>query len=411
MRLPDYFHFSMRVRLIAGYDALERLPGLLRDLSCQHPLILTDQNVTEAGLLELVDNVLTRAAMSSACTRMITPADSQAEAVNAATAAYTAAGCDGIIALGGGSVIDMAKGVTLLLSCEPQISDIRAYARHSCSHLTTIPCVAIPTTSGTGSEVTRTAAITDTPGTQMLRFSSETLQCSAALIDPRMSTTLPSGLSASTGMDALSHAFEAYTGLGKNPLSDGLSVQAIELISAHLEQVTTEPADLTARMAMAVGSTMAGQASDNSPPGITHAIAHALSDLCGVHHGSAVSILLPYGLEYNEHKITGELEELARLITAGASADDAIAYLRALNEQLSATTEGAHKTRLHDITDQSGAAAVRPEHLPLVARRVLGDPLQFTNPEQFEYQDVLNLLEAAYWGYPLDRTLITQGKI
>ncbi len=123
-----------------------------------------------------------------------------------------------------------------------------------------------------------------------------------------------------------------------------------------------------------------------------------------------MSILLPYGLEYNGHKITGELEELARLITGGTSAEDAIAYLRTLNGQLSATTEGAHKTRLHDITDQSGAASVRPEHLPLVARRVLGDPLQFYNPEQFEYQDVLNLLEAAYWGYPLDRTLITQGK-
>ncbi len=93
-----------------------------------------------------------------------------------------------------------------------------------------------------------------------------------------------------------------------------------------------------------------------------------------------MSILLPYGLEYNGHKITGELEELARLITGGTSAEDAIAYLRTLNGQLSATTEGAHKTRLHDITDQSGAASVRPEHLPLVARRSSGTHCNSTIP-------------------------------
>ena len=193
--------------------------------------------------------------------------------------------------------------------------------------------------------------------------------------------TLPAHLTAATGMDALTHAIEAYTGLGKNPLSDGLALEAIRLILENLEHAVIHPKDPESRLALAVGSNLAGQAFSNSMVGIVHMVGHTVGSICGVHHGLAMSILLPYGLEYNLHKIRKELTDLSFCFFGESrDAEETILAVRDLNDRLNRTTAGKHVTRLHDVTDRAGCPAVRPDHLDLIAREGPWGRLPFLQP-------------------------------
>ncbi len=411
MRLPSYYRFCSRVRTISGHNSLSRLPALLQSLNASKPIIITDRGVQKAGLVKLVQAPLDAASIVIPIIYTDVPSDSDVDTVNTIAHEYTKHNCDSIIAIGGGSVLDTAKGVNIIVSTTDMERkyDIREFSGAGTIPHRLLPYIAIPTTAGTGSEVTIVAVIKDHAAKRKLLFTSYFLQPDIAILDPEMTLTLPPFLTAATGMDALTHAIEAYTCLGKNPISDGMAIQAIALIMEHLEETVSHPDNPDGRLALAVGSNLAGQAFSNSMVGMIHTIGHTVGSICGVHHGACMSILLPYGLSYNYHKITRELEELAPFIDHAVSAFEVIEHLQDLNTRLFIATNGAHKTRLHDVLNRNGSPAVRPEHLSLIARASLGDGSNFYNPEQLTYEDILHVLEAAYWGYPLDRALIQQG--
>jgi len=299
MHLPGYYEFCSRVKMIAGHGALEKIPGALADLHAKRPLIVTDKGVSGAGLVDIVTDAIKDGVSVGAIADDV-PQDSDLRVVNRLAAVYRENGCDSLIAVGGGSVMDTAKGINIVVS--ENADDLMEFSGAGALKRPLKPLVAIPTTSGTGSEVTLVAVVKDHEKHLKMAFVSYFLLPDVAILDSRMTLTLPAFITASTAMDAMAHAVEAYTCLGKNPLSDTSAIAAISLISENLLKVMKNPSDKDGRLALSNAATLAGMAFSNSMVGMVHNLGHSVGSVCGVPHGTCMSILLPYGLEYNMHK-------------------------------------------------------------------------------------------------------------
>ncbi|MBW1898739.1 MAG: iron-containing alcohol dehydrogenase, partial [Deltaproteobacteria bacterium] len=220
--------------------------------------------------------------------------------------------CDMLIAIGGGSVIDTAKVANLLLVKGGKVSDhMGAYLLDSNEKLH--PAIFIPTTAGTGSEVTKVAVIADPDNDVKLPFAEEKFLPDLAILDPEVTVSMPGKLTAATGMDALTHAIEAYVDKEWSPASDALALHSIKLISSNILQACAKPKDLQARGAMLVGSFMAGVAFSHSMVGMVHGISHALGGVYHIPHGLANALILPEVMEYN---LDAGIDRFADIATA-----------------------------------------------------------------------------------------------
>lgn len=415
MYLPGYYEFCSRVKMIAGHEALERIPGELSDLHARKPLIVTDRGVCDAGLIDIVTDAIKNNITIGAIADDV-PQDSDLQVVNRLASVYRENGCDSLIAVGGGSVMDTAKGINIIVS--ENAEDLMKFSGAGALKKALKPLIAIPTTSGTGSEVTLVAVVKDHERGLKMAFVSYFLLPDVAILDSRMTLTLPPFITASTGMDAMAHAVEAYTCLAKNPLSDSCALAAISLLSENLLKVMRNPDDKDGRLAMATGATLAGMAFSNSMVGMVHTLGHAVGSVCGVPHGSCMAILLPYGLEYNMHKnghLTAEL-----LLPLGGSkvyvktpehlrAEKVVDYIRNINNDLNDISNGRHSRFFKEIVDRNGKQMVPRVKLADIARAALSDGSVFWNPEELDYDDFLMVLEHAWEGVPLDRSRIKKG--
>jgi len=415
MYLPGYYEYSCRVKIVAGHDALEGIPALLRHVGARRPLLVTDKGVAGAGLMEIVREAMGDRLEIGAVADDVPP-DSDLKVVNRLAALYRENGCDAMIAVGGGSVMDTAKGINIVVS--ERADDLMKFSGAGALKRPLKPLIAVPTTAGTGSEVTLVAVIKDHERHLKMAFVSFFLLPDAAVLDSRMTMSLPAPITAATGMDALTHAVEAYYCLSKNPLSDVTALSAIGLINGNLLKVVRNPSDREGRLAMANAATLAGMAFSNSMVGMVHTLGHATGSVCGVPHGVCMAILLPFGLEYNRHKRDAVMGELLFPIGGpgiyGQTAPEdrtnrVIAYVRQLNEDLHEATEGRHARFFGEVKDREGNPAVPRERLPDIARTALGDGSIFYNPEDLDYDDLLMVLEAAWGGMPLDTGRIRKG--
>ncbi len=407
MTCPDYYEFSCKGRLISGHTALEEIPNLLLEMGTSSPMVLTDEGVKSAGLLDILIQALGDCLTLAAVEDQVPP-DSDVTRVRELATVYRDRGCDSLIALGGGSVLDTAKGINILVSNGGD--DIMAYAGTGALTRRLRPLIAVPTTAGTGSEVTLVAVIADPAQNRKQLFSSPFLLPDVAVVDSRMTLTLPPHITALTGMDALSHAVEACFCLGRNPLSQAHAHAAIDLIRGHLIQVVTHPSDREGRLAMATAATLAGMAFSNAMVGMVHALGHSVGAVCHLPHGTCMAVLLPYGMEYNQHLAGQELGDLL-LPLAGARhfsrtpdpqrPQAAVEAVRALNTALNQATDGRHPLRFKDCLTPDGQAAVTRPHLEIIARTALGDGAQIYNPEDMNLTDMMTVLEAAWEGRPL----------
>ncbi|HNY73089.1 MAG TPA: iron-containing alcohol dehydrogenase [Syntrophales bacterium] len=415
MYLPGYYEYSCRVKIVAGHDALEGIPALLRHVGARRPLLVTDKGVAGAGLVDIVRQAIGDRLEIGAVADDVPP-DSDLKVVHRLSALYRENGCDAMIAVGGGSVMDTAKGINIVVS--ERAEDLMKFSGSGALKRPLKPLIAVPTTAGTGSEVTLVAVIKDHERHLKMAFVSFFLLPDAAILDSRMTLSLPAPITAATGMDALTHAVEAYYCLSKNPLSDVTALAAIRLVSGNLLKVVRNPSDREGRLAMANAATLAGMAFSNSMVGMVHTLGHATGSVCGVPHGVCMAILLPYGLEYNRHKREVVMGELLFPIGGpgiyGQTAPEdrtnrVIAYVRQLNEDLHEMTGGRHARFLGEVIDREGNPAVPRERLPDIARTALGDGSIFYNPEDLDYDDLLMVLEAAWEGMPLDSGRIRKG--
>lgn len=415
MILPDYYEFCCRVKIVAGHDALEKIPDLLADMGSKKTLIITDKGVAAAGLVDIVVNALKDGIAIGGIADNVPP-DSDLKVVNQLAGLYRDNGCDAIIAVGGGSVMDTAKGVNIVVS--ENATDLMAFSGAGALKRRLKPLVAIPTTAGTGSEVTLVAVIKDHEKHLKMAFTSYFLLPSVSILDSRMTMTMPPFITAMTGMDALSHAVEGYYCLQKNPLSDAHSLAAVNMIFKYLPTVTKNPSDKDGRLAMSIAACLAGISFSNSMVGLVHNLGHATGSVCGAPHGICMAVILPYGLEYNMHKREKTIAELLLPMSGEAvylktpkqeRAQKVASLIREMNQELNSITGGRHPRSLQEIKDRDGKPVVPREILPEVAKAALSDGASIYNPEDTDYEDNLMVLEAAWEGKPLDRTKVKKG--
>lgn len=391
----NYYEFFCPVKLIVGTRALENIPFELGALGSQRPLVVTDRGVAGAGLVDTLRGILATGGLEIAAVYDEVPPDSSLGAVKAIARRYREAGCDALIALGGGSPIDTAKAANILASYETE--DLLKYSGAGNLPKPLKPLLVIPTTAGTGSEVTYVSIVRDEERGVKVPFASPFLMPHAAVLDPRMTLSLPAQITAATAMDAMTHACESYICLAKNPMSDAYAVAAVRAVAENLLKVLDRPADEAGRLALAQGAAMAGVAFSNSMVGLVHALGHSVGALCHIHHGTCMSILLPAVLEYNLEARREAIGELL-LPLAGAQAyagtpaeqraDQAIARLRRLKDEIHARC-GLPRTL-------SETGKVERAQLAKIAEMSLDDGSIIFNPVEVSHEEALAVLEKAW---------------
>ncbi|EMN3324624.1 MULTISPECIES: iron-containing alcohol dehydrogenase [Pseudomonas] len=289
------FKFLLPSKIVMEPGLRERTGEHLHSLGLARVLIVTDPGVKAAGLLDSVYASLEKAGIAFEEVSDI-KANPRSEDVNQIAQRYRGKGIDGLLAVGGGSAMDAAKAISVLLSHEGRIEDYEG--SFTLTHAIP-PIVAIPTTAGTGSEVTCFSVITDTARHYKMSVHDYRLGPVLALLDSHILDTLPASIAAATGMDALTHAIEAYTCRVSNPISDGLALHAIRLISQHLKPAVLEPGNLHAREQMLAASLIAGMAFGNADVGSVHCISEAIGGMYDTPHGVGNAIFLPFVFGHN----------------------------------------------------------------------------------------------------------------
>lgn len=392
--IPSYYEYYNPVKILSGHKALENIPYELDVMGVSRPLIIADPGVAAAGLVKIVVEALADSEVSIGAIYEDTPPDSSNLVVNEVASIYRQNECDSIIAVGGGSVLDTAKGVNIVIT--ENTDDLMEFVGAERLKKKMRPFIAIPTTSGTGSEVTLVAVIANVEKNCKMAFTSYMLFPDVAILDTRMTMTVPPKITAATGMDALTHALEAYSCLQKNPLSDAYAFAAIDLIRKYLVTTVQNPKDKEARLALANASLMAGCAFSNSMVGLVHGIGHACGGVCHIPHGVAMALLLPYCMEYN---LETSAEYYAELLLPLAGADE---YANTLPEQRAAKSIAAIRELNSTLNKLTGMpislkeAGVERDKLPLIARTALGDGSLIFNPVEADYEDILKILKSAY---------------
>ncbi|MCF5913367.1 iron-containing alcohol dehydrogenase [Aeromonas veronii] len=306
--MSRYYDFFCPVKLLAGEQALEQLASELASLGARRPLLLTDKGVNATGLATLLANVLAEGELPVAAIWDEIPADSSTAVVERIAKRYRELDCDSLVALGGGSVIDTAKAVNILTSMGGE--HLLDYSGAGCLTRPLKPLAVVPTTAGTGSEVTLVAVIKDEASGRKVPFTSPFLLPQLAVLDPRLTQGLPLNITAATAMDAITHAIEAFIGTAKNPVSDALALMAVEKIASALPQIIHDPQNKQLRLQLAEGSTLAGMAFSNSMVGLVHALGHSLGARCHLPHGLCMNLFLPTVLDYNRPEVDNELARL-----------------------------------------------------------------------------------------------------
>lgn len=314
---------SYLTRIEFGAREVARLPDLLAELGIRRPLLATDAGIVASGLVARVTYRLPAATVFDA-----TPANPTEEAVTAAHALYRAEGCDGIVGLGGGSSLDLAKAVRLLTGHEGPLEQYTAVAGGARRiHGRICPMIAVPTTAGTGSEVGRAAVIITAAG-RKLGIVSPFMLPTIALCDPELTYGLPPRLTAATGMDAISHCLETYMAPAFNPPAEAIALHGLDCGLTALERAVADGTDRNARRDMMVCA-LEGALAFQKGLGAVHALTHPLGAIreLNLHHGTLNAVLMPAVLRFNRPAIGGKWDLLAKRM--GGAPDQIVAALNA----------------------------------------------------------------------------------
>jgi alcohol dehydrogenase class IV len=348
-------------------------------------VLVTDKGVAGAGLVSKAELGLADSHYEIKAIFDSVPPDSDLATVRELTRVLQGQEADLIIALGGGSVMDTAKAGSVLAAHGGEIADYEGgfMVPGPC-----IPIVAIPTTAGTGSEVSMGAVIKDPAARVKITIASPFLFPRLAVLDPEMVRTLPARLMAWTGMDALTHCIEAYVSDMREPVSEALALRSVEMIFDNLEPAVKDAANIDARAKMQLAATMAGMAFSNAALGAVHPIAHAVGAMFGVHHGLGNAVALPAVMEYNLEVCPERFASLARAMSVGLmDAPDeklgrlAIDRVRDLNRALG--IPGSYR----ELGVPADVAAIEA-----IAEAAMNDPLLAFNPRKTELEDMIALV-------------------
>lgn len=368
--------FSFPTRIVFGNGAHEFLVKEA-PAGARKALLVTDPGMVHLDVFNLIRARMHAAGLAYEVFSGISP-NPTVEDVTKGVQAYRDAGCDWIVSMGGGSAIDGAKGIRLMVTHGGDILDYDD-ARNGADRIRAdMPAmVAIPTTAGTGSEVGRSTVVTDPATNRKVVVFSPYLMPTAAIVDPDLMVGLPGKLTAATGMDALAHCVEAYCASGYHPICDSIALGGAMLVMGALERAVWNGQDLEARTDMAMAATM-GAIAFQKGLGLCHSLAHPLSTVAGVHHGLANGIMLWRVMEYNREALGERLDDLARAM----GVPDAVAAVRQL----------ARSTGIPEALSEVG---VTEAMLPELVAQAWDDACHKSNPRRVTQEDIRDLYEQA----------------
>jgi len=390
--LPEFFEFHNPTKVVYEAGVATDLKPELDIIGIEKYFIVSDKPIADLGLVQKVEDGIVESGFIVTGKYTEVKQDAELEGVKRCAEMIKSSGAEGIIAIGGGSVIDTAKAANILFSKGGDLVEDYSGAHTLTSRLN--PLIVIPTTAGTGSEVTMVAMVYDSENKEKLAFPDKYLLPDLAVLDPEMTLSLPPRLTASTGMDALTHAVEAYVGTAASPISDAFSSCAIELISKNIVRATENGEDIEARGSMLIGSCMAGIAFTHSMVGCVHGMAHATGALYRVPHGVANGIYLPYGLEYNFDEIYEKLANLCTPMGIDTNGKDKREMAQAVIGKIFGIRKAlndldALPLRLRDV-------GVPEDGLQAIAEGALNDGTSFYNPREMDEESLLPYIKKAY---------------
>jgi alcohol dehydrogenase class IV len=385
---PRVTEMSWPTKVVFGPGAIQRLPAQVARLKMRRPLVVTDAGLVKAGIAQRVYDVLKSAGVEFAVFDRV-QLDPTEKDVFAGLEAYRQHQCEGIIALGGGSPLDAAKLVQLLTTHEPPLSrydDAKGGDQYVRDDLP--PLIAIPTTAGTGSEVSRSGVATlEDTGRKTVIFS-PALMPKAAICDPELTLGLPPMPTATTGMDAFTHCLEAYVSNGFHPLADAVAIDGIARVARSLPTAVKDGRDIQARMDM-MAAAMQGAMAFQKGLGASHALAHALSPISHLHHGLANAIVLPAVMEFNRTVSIGRLARVAVAMGDTSQASDEVLAGNAIDRVRKLNATIGIPARLRDV-------GVQEKDLPRIAAKAFEDASHQSNPRKCSEADLLAMVRESF---------------
>ncbi|GAW91032.1 iron-containing alcohol dehydrogenase [Calderihabitans maritimus] len=380
------FAFQLQTRVCFGVNEVFNIGNKCREYNAMRVFIVTDQGVVEAGILEQVKKVVNDAGIETVVFDEVEP-DPSLETVHRCASRFREKNCDLILAVGGGSPVDTAKGARVVVENSGHIRDYAGV--NKVPKAPAIPLIAVPTTSGTGSEVTMFAVLSDWENNMKITVASPYLAPELALVDPLLTLTAPPSVTAASGIDALAHAIETYVSLKAQPPAEVLALRAIELIGESLRPAVANGSDEEARTKMSLGSLLAGMAFNNSLLGLTHSIGAALSGHAHVRHGVAIGLLLPHVMEFNAmarlekfRDIAVALGEDVRGLNLREAAFRSVKAVRELVEDI------ALPRRLREV-------GVTEDMIESMTEDAMGHGMLKFNPRKATEKDIVGILRKA----------------
>ncbi|EGT3626568.1 L-threonine dehydrogenase [Morganella morganii] len=370
---------------VLGQGAVDDAIGDIKTLGFKHALIVTDKPLVNIGLVGEVAEKLGQNGITSTIYDGVQPNPTVTN-VEAGLALLKANQCDFVISLGGGSPHDCAKGIALVATNGGSIKDYEGLDQSAKPQL---PLVAINTTAGTASEMTRFCIITDEARHIKMAIVDKHTTPLLSVNDPELMLKKPASLTAATGMDALTHAVEAYVSIAANPITDACAIKAIELIHANLVNAVENGQDINAREQMAYAQFLAGMAFNNASLGYVHAMAHQLGGFYDLPHGVCNALLLPHVQEYNAQVVPARLKDIAKAMgvdVSGMTDEQGASAAIAAIKKLSVAVK---------IPENLTLLGVKAEDIPTLADNALKDACGFTNPKQATHAEICQIFTNA----------------
>lgn len=379
---PVKFHAP---EVVFGTDSLAEIGLAAVRLGARRPFVVSDEGVSDAGWTEETLDYLRREGLRPQLWTDVTPNPKDHE-IQRGYEEYVDSGADVIIGIGGGSVIDAAKGVAILAGNGGKILDFEGVDQ--ISHPIP-PMIMAPTTAGTGADVSQFCVVSDTARHIKVTILGRALVPDISITDPRLLTTMPVDLAAATGLDALSHGIEAFVSLAHNPLSDLHALNSVRLVDNHLVRTLESPGDLKSRRAMAQASLEAGMAFSNAILGATHAMSHQVGGLIDAPHGVVNAVLLSHVVSFNALGSPERYRPLAEVFGLSES--------RAPVEQMARALAAYIRTLADRAGVPKGLAAlgVTEADIPQLTKSTLHDACLTTNPRLADEDDVRRLFVSA----------------
>ena len=367
-----------------GAGAIEAIADEAKGRAFKKAFVCSDPDLVKFGVTQKVLDVLEKAGLDYELYSNIKP-NPTIENVQSGVAAFQAAGADYIIAIGGGSSMDTAKGVGIIIA-NPDFADVRSLEGVAPTTKKSVPIFAVPTTAGTAAEVTINYVITDVEKNRKMVCVDPKDIPVVAFVDPDMMSSMPKGLTAATGMDALTHAIEGYITAGAWELSDMFHLKAIEIISKSLRGAVDNTKE--GREGMALGQYVAGMGFSNVGLGIVHSMAHPLGALYDTPHGVANAIILPTVMEYNAEATGEKYREIARAM--GVAGVDAMSQ----DEYRKAAVDAVKKLSADVGIPADLSEIVKKEDIPFLAQSAYDDACRPGNPKETSVEDITKLYES-----------------